>query len=248
MCPASEAIYDNAPLYDYQRITRMPSGHGEQERSPVQISDGFGVHSSENFIPDVVGSVKPLYVNWFSFPASGNTFGIVERLPGAQHYIEDRHEGIVNVVVPATHQRNRFYSRSDDVARTVLEYMRRDVDNRHMPLGLRQGAGEESVLPANKPDDPIRLFADGVGGAKPEMMAVILARRLVEAVTSCVEYPDICFDDDGELSFDLRLRNGRLLMAELSIGGTIVGSLYDESDQFVEEISTEEKFIEQITD
>ena len=239
MCSASESAYDNVPIYDYQRITGMPSSLEARERKPVRIFDGSEVRSSEYFIPNITSLVEAPDINKSLFSYSGSTFGTVEGFTGTQRYVEDRHDGSVNVVVPVHRRHDCFHSRP-------VEYIRHDVESRQMPLGLYQYASENSSITTGNSDDPIRVFADGVGDTKPRMAAVILAQRLVEVVKENVEHPDICLDDDGELSFDLRLRNGRLLMAELSVHGNIVGSLYDENDQFLEEVSTEEKFIEQI--
>ena len=46
-----------------------------------------------------------------------------------------------------------------------------------------------------------------------------LADRLVQKARAQTEEPEITIDVDGALSFDLRLKSGLLMFAELAIGG-----------------------------
>ena len=74
----------------------------------------------------------------------------------------------------------------------------------------------------------VREFAAGVDGVLPDINIVTEAGRLVKAATKWATIPDIAVDIDGALSFDLRLRNGLLLMAELTVDGILDASVYDD--------------------
>ena len=74
----------------------------------------------------------------------------------------------------------------------------------------------------------IREFAEGVDGERPSPEVVEMARRITLAAVDKTIEPEISVDVDGALSFDLRLANGLLLMAELEIRGGLDASIYDD--------------------
>ena len=80
-----------------------------------------------------------------------------------------------------------------------------------------------------KENPVVREFAAGIDGIQPDQDIVAKAARLVKAATERATIPDIAVDIDGALSFDLRLRNGLLLMAELSIDGILDASVYNDA-------------------
>ena len=71
-------------------------------------------------------------------------------------------------------------------------------------------------------------FAMGVDGAKPNDAAVALAARIVQVVLDHAVDSEISVDVDGALSFVLRLKDGRLVLAELDTDGSIDASRYDD--------------------
>ena len=71
-------------------------------------------------------------------------------------------------------------------------------------------------------------FAAGLDGALPQGNVVEMAGRIVQAALERTMDPEITVDVDGALSFDLRLVNGWLLLAELSLDGTLDASVYDD--------------------
>ena len=75
----------------------------------------------------------------------------------------------------------------------------------------------------------VREFAAGVDGVRPGRSVVDKADRLVQAARQGTIEPEIAVDVDGALSFDLRLNNGLLLLAELSIAGNLDASVYDDA-------------------
>ena len=89
------------------------------------------------------------------------------------------------------------------------------------------------------------LFAEGTRDSAPSKLVTEMATRLVKAAAQFCEIPDISFDIDGELSFDLRLRDGRLILAELSIDGSIDASVYDEGNTLLKRmpLATEPELI-----
>ena len=81
----------------------------------------------------------------------------------------------------------------------------------------------------SNPLPPIVLsFVKGVEGAHPSPHAINVAAKVVRAAQQAVIDPEIVHDDDGELSFFFRLADGRLLMAELSLEGTLWASIHSE--------------------
>ena len=83
----------------------------------------------------------------------------------------------------------------------------------------------------------VQAFAEGIGGASPSTEVVEMAHRIALAAVDKTIEPDISVDVDGALSFDLRLANGLLLMAELSVGGTLdAGVVDDERGVIVEHL------------
>ena len=76
-------------------------------------------------------------------------------------------------------------------------------------------------------------FSAGIGGLCPTAEAVRIARVLSEAAVRYVPHPEITVDIDGELSFDLRLRDSRLVFAELGLDARIDVGVYGPDDQLL---------------
>ena len=91
----------------------------------------------------------------------------------------------------------------------------------------------------------LNSFESGIDGIRPSVPVVQMAWRLAREIARSVNVPDITLDVDGELSFYLRLGNGHLIMAELTVYGTIDASIYDEDDRLLHRLrrATEEEFI-----
>ena len=70
-------------------------------------------------------------------------------------------------------------------------------------------------------------FAKGLDGVEPKSWVVDMAARLTQAVLDTVD-PEVTVDVDGALSFDLRLADGQLVLAELELNGTLDASVYDQ--------------------
>lgn len=51
-----------------------------------------------------------------------------------------------------------------------------------------------------------------------------------------VRPPEFSVDGDGALAFDLRLNDGRLVFAELSVGGTLAFSVYGLNDELAQSL------------
>ena len=91
------------------------------------------------------------------------------------------------------------------------------------------GVSHPATPMAKKPPAIVREFAAGVDGVRPGRSVVDKADRLVQAALQGTIEPEIAFDVDGALSFDLRLSNGLLLLAELSIAGNLDASVYNDA-------------------
>ena len=79
--------------------------------------------------------------------------------------------------------------------------------------------------------DEVKEFARGFQGNTPSGDTVRIANQVYNAAKSqAVEYEFYVDDSDGALGIMLRLRNGLLLLAELSVGGTLSGGTYDDDE------------------
>ena len=74
----------------------------------------------------------------------------------------------------------------------------------------------------------VQEFAAGLDGVIPSPEVVAMAGRLVKAASANTVEPEFAVDVDGALSFDLRLNNGLLLLAELDLAGYFDASVYDD--------------------
>lgn len=74
----------------------------------------------------------------------------------------------------------------------------------------------------------IREFAAGIDGERPSPEVVEMAHKITLAAVDKTIEPEISVDVDGALSFDLRLSNGLLLMAEIAIDGTLDAGIIDD--------------------
>ena len=80
----------------------------------------------------------------------------------------------------------------------------------------------------DSPHPAVLAFAAGFDGARPTSATVDLASRITAAALAKTVEPEITVDVDGALSFDLRLANGLLLLAELDLSGELDASVYDD--------------------
>ena len=74
----------------------------------------------------------------------------------------------------------------------------------------------------------VQEFAAGMDGVIPSPETVAMASRLARAAIARTVEPELAVDVDGALSFDLRLNNGLLLLAELDLDGYFDASVYDD--------------------
>lgn len=84
-------------------------------------------------------------------------------------------------------------------------------------------------------ESALREFAEGVEGVLPNGDALASARRLAEASATTAS-PEITVDVDGAISFDLRLRDGSLVLAEFSAEGELDASVYDSGNNLLRRI------------
>ena len=78
------------------------------------------------------------------------------------------------------------------------------------------------------PHSAVRAFARGIGDKQPTGATVDIAARISFAALANTVQPEITVDVDGALSFDLRLANGLLVLAELDLDGELDASVYDD--------------------
>ena len=80
----------------------------------------------------------------------------------------------------------------------------------------------------------IGAFAAGIGAVRPTNATVAAARAICQAAAQQTSDTEIALDDDGALSFDLRLSDGRLVLAELCVNGRVHVGVYGENDELKE--------------
>ena len=93
--------------------------------------------------------------------------------------------------------------------------------------GASEPAGSDMAREA------IAAFAKGLAGQQPDPSAVETANCIADAALSMTVEPEVTVDVDGDLSFDLRTKDGRLILAELSPDGGLDASVYDRQDKFL---------------
>ena len=80
--------------------------------------------------------------------------------------------------------------------------------------------------------DEVKTFSQGFKGEIPSGDTVRMGNQIVKAaIKQTVESEFYVDDSDGALGFMLRLKNGLLLLAELSIDGTLSGGTYDDNKE-----------------
>ena len=77
-------------------------------------------------------------------------------------------------------------------------------------------------------DVALAEFSRESNASPPSRPVVSLAGRLSEAVINNTIEPEITVDVDGALAFDLRLRNGLLMFAELQADGSLSVTILDD--------------------
>lgn len=94
-----------------------------------------------------------------------------------------------------------------------------------------------SIVPLGPPTLPpdtegkITEFARGIDGECPEEEVVRIATDVARVAADRTEDPEITVDIDGALSFDLRLRGGQLVLAEIDMFGRIDFSVYNAANE-----------------
>ena len=102
-------------------------------------------------------------------------------------------------------------------------------------------AGEAMVADRGTPEigEAVGDFAKGLlqGEVRPSPEVVALAYRIAEAAIT-TESPEVTLDVDGALAFDLRLRDGNRLLAELTPEGVLDGGVYGHDGERVKRVAS----------
>ena len=117
----------------------------------------------------------------------------------------------------------------------VLQQMGRLTGARYVTEGIR-GWGFEphfmhdlDAVPGVAWHPVVQEFAAGVDGvAAPHAGVVAMAGRVVQAALARTADAEFSVDVDGALSLVLRLSDGRLMLAELAVDGSLAFSRYDD--------------------
>lgn len=86
---------------------------------------------------------------------------------------------------------------------------------------------QSSSLPSEIESELIDFAAGVEDEVAPSSQVVATARRLSQVAVDNTVEPEISVDVDGALSFDLRLKDNRLVLAELNVDGSISVRMYD---------------------
>ena len=92
----------------------------------------------------------------------------------------------------------------------------------------------------------LRDFTAGVQADQPPTKEVVdMATRILQVAVENAPVPDVIVDAAGALSFDMRLNDRRLIMAELEADGSINVGEYDAQDELIKFIplATEAEFV-----
>ena len=106
--------------------------------------------------------------------------------------------------------------------------------------------GTDAPTPLSLPDKieaALVAFSAGTEAVRPERAVVDAAKEIALAAVRYTRDPEITVDVDGELSFDLRLANERLLLAELGINGRAHVGIHDENDRLAEHHTADYQFL-----
>lgn len=157
----------------------------------------------------------------------------IQKSDDATENLED-----INVWVAGAQSRIHAFDRfiawfSDSRTDTGEADRREEIDTYHLTPS-RLPAELEAVL---------EEFTAGIGEVRPAEAVVEAARAISLAAVKYTTEPEIAVDIDGELSFDLRLANGRLVLAELNVNGRVHVGVHDENDQLEEHRTTDCRYL-----
>ena len=104
-----------------------------------------------------------------------------------------------------------------------------------------------AATPLSNPlQNELDQFTQGLETEKPPTKEVVdMATRILHVVVDNAPVPDVIIDTAGALSFDMRLNDRRLIMAELEADGSINVGEYDSQDELIKflPLATESEFI-----
>lgn len=99
---------------------------------------------------------------------------------------------------------------------------------------------------SNALQNELDQFTQGVEAEQPPIKEVVdMATRILHVAVENAPVPDVIVDTAGALSFDMRLNDRRLIMAELEADGSINVGEYDAQDELIKfrPLATESEFI-----
>ena len=99
---------------------------------------------------------------------------------------------------------------------------------------------------SNALQNELDQFTQGLEAEKPPTKEVVdMATRILHVAVENAPVPDVVVDTAGALSFDMRVNDRRLIMAELEADGSINVGEYDSQDELIKVIplATEAEFI-----
>lgn len=116
--------------------------------------------------------------------------------------------------------------------------MTRADRNQRVGLDMDMPADERQILVVDKRVETavhhtLEAFAEGLSGERTKNLVSEMAARITKAALDKTVEPEITVDVDGALSFDLRLADGRLVLAELELSGALDASVYDQQGSLV---------------
>ena len=142
----------------------------------------------------------------------------------------------IDAVISGSHNSTVDDTKCDKLACFVISWESEVASSLTAPL---------SSLPDELKDE-LAQFAVGLEAEQPPTKEVVdMATRILHVVVENAPVPDVIVDTAGALSFDMRLNDRRLIMAELEADGSINVGEYDAQDELIKFIplATEAEFI-----
>ena len=107
-----------------------------------------------------------------------------------------------------------------------IGFVLQGTETPHFDVGILPNAPEEELQAPLHPI--IQAFAEGIADMRPAESTRETAALIVEAATEKAVAKEIEVDDDGALSFELRLNRELLVIGELSIEGNLHINVYND--------------------
>lgn len=229
VCRESFWLPERWPSFDWQ------SGGGEEGSIPRATSNKRAVIVDLDLTCDVLGDQSDVFYSNSAKSKYGTVVIVPYRRVQSYNASEDLYysKEMDGSVAPREIQSDVFLKHPFLQDLNAFEPVNRRINH------VNKDIADDEV------QQELNEFSEGIEGVRPARQVVEMAVRISIVAIESTEQPDITVDIDGELSFYLRLKDGRLVLAELGVEGLIDASVYDEKDKLLKRMpsATEEELI-----